>query len=62
MELSIYKQVTTRDDFIEFLREKEMRRIGDSKTYTSRIVVNEEEKVEQVVIDFFFKLDSEETV
>jgi uncharacterized protein (TIGR04141 family) len=62
MELSIYKQVATRDDFIQFLREKEMHRIGESKTYTSRVVINEEEKLEQVVIDFFFKLDSEETV
>lgn len=62
MELSIYKQVATRDDFIQYLREKEMHRIGESKTSTSRVVINEEEKVEQVVIDFFFKLDSEETV
>lgn len=62
MELSIYKQAASRDDFIQYLREKEMHRIGESKTTTSRVVINEEEKLEQVVIDFFFKLDSEETV
>eukprot|EP00130_Batrachochytrium_dendrobatidis_P008278 XP_006683153.1 hypothetical protein BATDEDRAFT_28718 [Batrachochytrium dendrobatidis JAM81] len=62
MELSIYKQLATKEDFIAYLREKEMHRIGESRTYTSRIIINEEEKIEQTVIDFFFKLDSEETV
>ncbi|TDL88915.1 hypothetical protein E2R55_17300 [Vibrio vulnificus] len=62
MEFSISKQLGTREDFIRFLREKEMLRIGESKTYTSRIVTNEENIVEQAVIDFFYKLDSEEIV
>ncbi|MCA0966264.1 DUF6119 family protein [Priestia flexa] len=62
MEFSIYKQLATKEDFIAYLREKEMHRIGESRTYISRIVIDGEEKIEQTEIDFFFKLDSEETV
>jgi hypothetical protein len=39
-----------------------MHRIRQSRNYTSKFVINEGEKTEQAVIDFFFKLDSEETV
>ncbi|MCS1384820.1 TIGR04141 family sporadically distributed protein [Lysinibacillus sphaericus] len=62
MEFSIYKQLATKEDLIKYLREKEMYRIGERKTYVSKIIVDGEEKKEQTEIDFFFKLDSEETV
>ncbi|MDA2631658.1 TIGR04141 family sporadically distributed protein [Bacillus cereus] len=62
MEFSIYKQQATREELIAFLNGKEMRRIGESRAHTSRIVIGGEEQVEQVVIDYFFKLDSEEVV
>jgi uncharacterized protein (TIGR04141 family) len=62
MEISIYKLIVNREDFIKYLREKNMRRIGESKTYTSRRLINNEEKVTDVTVDFFFKLNSEEIV
>lgn len=62
MEFSIYKQIVPRGDLIDYLREKEMSRIGESKTYTSRRKINDDEIVVQITVDFFFKLDSEEVV
>jgi uncharacterized protein (TIGR04141 family) len=62
MEFSIYKQIVPRGDLINYLSEKDLKRIGESKTYTSRRVINDEENIVQVTVDFFFKLDSDEIV
>ncbi|EOO12792.1 DUF6119 family protein [Bacillus cereus] len=62
MELSIYKQVMNREDFIDYLKRKNMERIGKTQKYTSQIVIKNEKKVENITIDFFFKLDNDEIV
>ncbi|WP_246302520.1 hypothetical protein [Paenibacillus plantarum] len=60
MEFNICKIVTSRENYIEFLQEKDMRRIGQPQIYISRKLVSDQEVVAQITTDFFFKTDSEE--
>ncbi|UNK30986.1 hypothetical protein MNO09_00305 (plasmid) [Bacillus sp. N5-665] len=45
MELSIYKQVMNREDFIDYLKRKNMERIGKTQKYTSQLVIKNEKKL-----------------
>jgi uncharacterized protein (TIGR04141 family) len=62
MEFSIYRQFIPRNDFINNLRERGMERVGETKEYESLILVNGEENKVKIIVDFFFKLESENSV
>lgn len=60
MEVSIYKIAMRREDFIEYLIERGMGRIGDQIPYSSEIAISESKIMSQVNVDFFFKLEPED--
>lgn len=62
MEFSIYRQLTPKADLIQYLRDKEMSRVGDTQTFTNSITVEEEEIQKEIVVDYFFKLDSDDAI
>lgn len=62
MEFSIYRQLTSKADLIQYLRDKDMSRVGNTQTYTNTIIVEEEEIQKEIVVDYFYKLDSDEAV
>ncbi|PFS62754.1 hypothetical protein COK41_14815 [Bacillus cereus] len=62
MELSIYKQEVNRKDFIDYLKGKRMERVGEEQQYASQILINNKKKIENITVDFFFKLDDDGVV
>ncbi|AIY04508.1 hypothetical protein Plano_0543 [Planococcus sp. PAMC 21323] len=60
MEFSIYRQLTRKIDLIQYLIEKGLQRVGNTQIHTSTLIIENEKVEKEVILDFFFKLDTEE--
>ncbi|VXA93984.1 conserved hypothetical protein [Exiguobacterium sp. 8H] len=61
MDFSIYKQIIPKESLIRELKEKGMVRKGETQVHTSKIIIENEQLSVKVHVDFFFKLDREES-
>lgn len=61
MEFSVYKQNVSKEKLVEYLTKKEMEKIGVTKTHTKKIRISGVDHNIKASIEFYFKLNLEES-